>query len=701
MLSHDISALKSRQLHRERVVALNDVSRRVATSLLEQDDLHRAIGIILEGVGKILAVGRSFLCRFREDRRWIFRTHEWDGAEVQRPQLKPESSQPYEWLTRKLVRGEVVRVGDVAGTGHGTAEGSALLRPDAKAILVLPVVIHGRLESFFGFVDPARPRTWEEEEVSTLEIIVDSFARAVERRIAERERTMIARDLERSVARERQANRYKSEFLASMSHELRTPMNAIVGYAELLGRPNVDRRKQENWLAAIRRSTEHLLSLVNDVLDLSKIEAGQMTVQPGPCRLADLVGEVEGLLRGNAEEKLLDFEVVYERPVPEIIETDRVRFKQILINLVGNAIKFTERGSITIRVDLRERPGSDGDKELLITVEDTGVGIAADQLERLFRPFYQAHSELDHGVRGTGLGLDISRHLARLLGGEISVESELGKGSRFTLHLALGSEESQCLSLPDAAPIEPHGKIALEERFLQGRRVLIVDDNADNREVLRFLLTETGCVCESAENGALGVKAATEAHVRGAPYDVILMDMNMPVMDGYAATAELRKRGNPSPVVALTALATKDDEERCREAGCIDYITKPVVPSTFFKTIVRHVRPIEAVPELDPVEETRGFSLVGNPRFAPLIRRYIESFPEQVAILREAHAEGRVDDVRTRVHRLRGTATNYGFPEVSRAAGECEDAIRGGRPSAQVDILLERLIDLLIRIHER
>jgi len=478
-------------------------------------------------------------------------------------------------------------------------------------------------------------------------------------------------------------------------------MNAIVGYAELLGRANVDREKQEVWLGAIRRSTEHLLSLVNDVLDLSKIEAGQMTVQARPCRPADLVAEVEGLLRGNAEEKLLRFEVVYERPVPEVIETDQTRFKQILINLVGNAIKFTERGGVTIRVDLRERPGSDGENELVVSVEDTGVGIAADQLERLFRPFYQAHSELDQGVRGTGLGLDISRHLARLLGGEVVVESELGKGSRFTFRLPLGSGASHELSLPGSESSEDQGKISLDEPFLRGRRVLIVDDSVDNREVLRFLLTEAGCVCESAENGALGVKAATEAHARGAPYDAILMDMNMPIMDGYAATAELVERGNPSPILALTALATKDDEERCRRTGCIDYITKPVVPSLFFETILRHVRPAEEVPEIDPVEETRGFSLIGNPRFAPLIRRYLESFPDQVAVLREARGDGRIDEVRTRVHRLRGTATNYGFPEVSKAAGDCEDAIRGGLPPDEVDRRLEHLLGLLDRTPER
>ena len=695
-LAHDISERKSSEQHRERTIALNDVSRRLATSLLEQDDLNNAIGIILEGVGKILSVSRSFLCRYREDRRWVFRTHEWDGRRFRRLKVEPDSAETYQQLTARLLRGEVLQIRDVSETTFESAEGGALLRPDVRALLVLPVVIQGTLESFFGFVDTKDARIWEDEEVSTLQIIVDAFSRAVERRIAERERMMIAKDLERSVARERQANRYKSQFLASMSHELRTPMNAIVGYAELLGRPNVDRQKQEAWLSAIRRSTDHLLSLVNDVLDLSKIEAGQMTVQPRPCRLAELVGEVEGLLRGNAEEKLLGFEVEYLRPVPETIQTDPTRFKQVLINLVGNAIKFTEKGSVTIQVDLGERVN--GAKELLVMVSDTGVGIEPDQLEQLFRPFYQVHASPDARSGGTGLGLDISRHLARLLGGEITVVSEPGRGSRFTFHLSLGSEESAQLSLPDQRD-DPGAPLALDEPFLKGRRVLIVDDNADNREVLRFLLAETGCVCESAENGALGVKAAAEAHARGAAFDVVLMDMNMPVMDGYAATAELVRRGVPSPIVALTALATKDDEERCRAAGCIDYVTKPVVPSLFFETILRHVAVTEEAPPEQVVHETRGFSLVDNPRFAPLIRRYLESFPDQIAALREAHAEGRIDEVRTRVHRLRGTASNYGFPQVTEAAGRCEDAIRGEAGAQEVARTLEVLLRLLETTH--
>ena len=705
-VAHDLTPRKAAEQRRERLLELNKISRKVATSLLERDDLHEPISIILEGVGKVLGVNRSFLCRYRERRRILIRTHQWNAAENEVLRLPDEaqSAEEYTEATDMLLRGEVIRLADVTESSLAAREDSPLLRTDVKAMLVLPVVIRGSLESFFGFIETQATREWEDEEVSVVQIIVDSFARAVERRIAERDRMEAEKNLEQALVREKRANRYKSDFLANMSHELRTPMNAIVGYAELLGRPHVAPENQAAWVQNIRKSTDHLLSLINDVLDISKIEAGQMTLEIEECDPAQLVEDVVALMKAIADEKLLEMRIEQPVPIPAKIGTDPVRFKQILINLVGNAIKYTPRGGITVRFGIAAE-GEEGAGDLLISVIDTGIGITPEALAGLFRPFAQVRERGGPRFGGTGLGLDISRQLARLLGGEIMVESEAGVGSTFTMRVALAPFADAVTSESRSASGGPPEGDEGEPTHLEGRRILIVDDSKDNREVLRFLLQEAGAACASAENGALGLRSALEADRSGKPFDVILMDVNMPVMNGIEATARLVASEISSPIIALTAMAMADDAQRCLDAGCVDYVSKPVVPRTFLRTIARHL------PEREEVEETSTapgdtpdapvFSLADNPRFAPLIKRYVGSFPTQVENIRAAYDRGQLDEVRTLVHRIRGTASNYGFPEVTAAAGVCEDSIRDRAGEEVIGAALEKLLGLLSQLAER
>ncbi len=697
VIAHDITQRKAVERHREKLLSLNQVSRNVATSLLEQDDLNAAIGIILRGLGGIFGVERSYLCRYREDRSWVFRTHQWtaEGGEIHLVEPRPESADVYGWATKILAEGMPIRLDNVRESGLVPQEGSGVLRPDVHALLVMPVLIEGRLESFFGFVDTSGPRKWDDEELAILQIIVDSFSRAVERRIADRERQAIAADLEKAVARERAANRYKSEFLANMSHELRTPMNAIVGYAELLSRPNVDKPKQDAWVAHIRRSTDYLLSLINDVLDLSKIEAGQMSLSRERCLLPEIVSNVRELFAGQAAERLLDFRFEYHGTVPEWIETDPVRLQQVLVNLVGNAIKFTNDGGVTVRVS--SEPDVDGDSVWLrFAVIDTGIGIDEEAQSRLFRPFSQVHRAPDSRFGGTGLGLDISGHLARLLGGDIRVESTVGEGSTFTFSLWLPRAEQTSSAIE---PTPDHTAVPIGPLDFSGRRFLIVDDSPENIDVLRFLLTESGAEIDAADNGARGVEMAVGACKGGCAYDAVLMDMNMPVLDGYAATQRIVESRCASPVIALTALALEGDKERCLDAGCVDYVSKPVVPTRFFQTLLRNLLPLPAetlgaiVPT--PDADAAPLSLVGNPRFQPLIDRYVGSFNALALELREHCDEGRMEKLRTGVHRLRGTAANYGYPEISKAAGKCEDAIRSDASIEDVSAWLEALCGLM------
>jgi signal transduction histidine kinase/CheY-like chemotaxis protein/HPt (histidine-containing phosphotransfer) domain-containing protein len=686
LTARDDRARRSAEERRARLLALSEVSRLVAVQLLREDDLNQCVFAILAGVASAIGVPRAYLNRFREDGRWLLRTHEWSLAGGTRHQRGGQAglAENYRWASAILERGESVRIHDAVPLTHGDGA-RGLLEADERALLLLPARIGGQVQSVFGFVAPTA-RRWEDDEVAAVQLIVDAFATGVERRIAEREKRRAQRALEQAVENEQRANRYKSEFLANMSHELRTPMNAIRGYAELLARPKAERALQEQWVQNLLRSSEYLLTLMHDVLDLSKIEAGHMQLTPGPTPLADVLCSVRDLLSHQAREKALEFSVALEGGCPEVLESDPVRLKQILINLVSNALRFTVQGSVCLAVRV-------AGERLEFEVRDTGLGIPATALDKLFRPFSQVHQR----AGGTGLGLKISRSLARLLGGDIRVASTEGQGSTFTLELPLVGARGTLSALPvqGASANEPARTLPSQ---LKGRRILVVDDSPENREVLRWLLEEAGARAECVQNGKLGIERALAAQRAGEPFDAILMDMNMPILDGFEATRALVTAGATSPVIALTALALAGDEERCRAAGCVAYIGKPIVPSVFFETLARQVtgRPVVGpAPCPRPSPEEALASLTQHPRFKGLVERYVASFPELATRLRALFADGELDELRTLVHRLRGTAATYGFLDVSKTAGRCEDVIRAGSPLAEVGRELEALLGRL------
>lgn len=381
------------------------------------------------------------------------------------------------------------------------------------------------------------------------------------------------------------ANAAKSRFLANMSHELRTPLTAILGFAELLEEApglNGDEREQAR---AVRRNGEHLLTLVNDTLDLSKIEAGRMTIDRCEIDPRTLLSDIDALLRGRAVAKGISFEIRAEEPLPPRVQTDPTRARQILINLVGNAIKFTERGGVRVTVRTIGEP----DRErLLFEVADTGVGIAPEQMEAIFRPFEQAEASTTRRFGGTGLGLTVSRRLARLLGGEVEVSSEPGAGSVFTFSLPLAPALGTELTLPDRErrvgvahrQRTPAGAPAMPPPVSTGTtldlRVLLAEDGPDNQRYIEHVLTRAGARVEIVDNGRDAVERAARARDEGRPYDLVLMDMQMPVLDGLGAVRELRERGYNGRVIALTANAMPGDRAACITAGCDDYVAKPI-----------------------------------------------------------------------------------------------------------------------------
>ncbi len=393
------------------------------------------------------------------------------------------------------------------------------------------------------------------------------------------------KELEEARAAAVEATRSKSEFLANMSHEIRTPMTAILGYTDLLLDASLSEAQRIDSIQTVRRNGDHLLTIINDILDLSKIEAGKMTIERIPAAPAQIVEDVVALLRPRAQSKGLEFAVRWTGQVPERIATDPTRLRQILVNLAGNAIKFTDRGSVCIEVRL-DRRSNVGEPKLLFAVSDTGIGMSAEQVTRLFEAFTQADSSTTRRYGGTGLGLSISKRLAQMLGGDIVVQSAPGKGSTFFVSVSTGALdgvawiESQGSSAP-AAPLPAPKHVQLHGR------VLLAEDGRDNQRLISLVLQRGGAEVEIVDDGQKAVERAWAAHEAGTPFDLVLMDMHMPVLDGWSATKELRRLGYDGPIVALTANAMEGDREKCIEAGCDDYATKPLDRPVFLATCAR------------------------------------------------------------------------------------------------------------------
>jgi two-component system CheB/CheR fusion protein len=394
------------------------------------------------------------------------------------------------------------------------------------------------------------------------------------------------------------ANQAKSEFLSSVSHELRTPLTAILGFIDVLSEhPDMSRQSAEieEHFATIRQNGQYLLALIDDLLDISQIESGHLRVESEPCSPAEIVSEVIDSLRAKAETKNLRIEMQSTGPIPAAVATDRLRLKQILVNLLDNAIKFSEHGVVRLTTGTKSRP--DGERILEFAVADTGIGMSAAEMSSLFQPFYRVPSASNDRPHGTGLGLAICKRIARQLGGDITVQSAKASGSIFTLSIPAKDVTRREGS---GSPLEAPGPTVAAADFPRAQlraRILLAEDNQANQKLISLRLSQAGADVVTVGNGKEALESTSEAAIEGNPFDAVIMDMQMPVLDGYEAVRQLRDRGFKKPILAVTAYATPGDRDECIGLGCDDFISKPIQWDRFMAKLARLLSPKDATPD--------------------------------------------------------------------------------------------------------
>jgi signal transduction histidine kinase len=403
------------------------------------------------------------------------------------------------------------------------------------------------------------------------------------------ERKRMEVELQAAKAAAQAASAAKSEFLAHMSQEIRNPLTAIVNYAELLLEPEAPAEERHAAIDTIRRNGLHLLEVVNDILDVSKVESRHFEIELAECSPTQIVSEVLEMFQVRAAAKGLELTVHWKPGVPATIVSDPFRLKQILVNLISNAVKFTERGQVRVEVSTIAS-GSGNKPALQVVVSDTGIGISEEKCRRLFVGYRQSEAWIARQFGGTGLGLAISRELALKLGGDIRVESALGDGSTFTVSVAAVAPQAA----NSAADSATKSTCPLNTPQISGR-LLLADDAPDNRRLISALLTKSGASVDIVANGQQAIDLALNAVKQQQPYDVVLMDMVMPEKDGFTATRQLREAGYTGGIVALTANEGSGARQECLAAGCDDYATKPVDRDTLISVISRWVKPVMEV----------------------------------------------------------------------------------------------------------
>ena len=492
------------------------------------------------------------------------------------------------------------------------------------------------------------------------------------------------KDLKVALESAESATEAKSAFVANMSHEIRTPLTAIIGYAGLIKDSDKSLAENMDEVKTIIRNGEHLLQIINNILDLSKIEANKIEIENAPVNISEIVTDVLSIIESPAKEKALTCTVNYQYPIPKIITSEPLRIKQILLNLCSNAVKFTNAGSINLAISC------DTDNEKLsITITDTGIGMSTEQLERIFNAFTQADSSTTRKYGGTGLGLYLSKQLIEALDGNLSVKSELNKGSQFKITINTGSLRD-CEFLTEntiTSTKKPESSRRLPTNTVTGK-ILLAEDSEDNQQLFSLYLSSMGAEVTLADNGKIAVDKA-----QNNDYDLILMDVQMPVMGGLEAVEFLRAQGYQKPIVALTANAMTEDRQKCFNVGCDEFISKPVNREFFYNIVKKFLtqNKAEKSPEkqikLQSVENTVNTAKICNapivstlyqedPGAIDIIRKFIAKLPAKLNQINVAFQEKNWDELANVTHQLKSEGGGYGYNIITDIARKIEQDIK-------------------------